>query len=973
MNGTVDLPVCIYVLGTTRVTIAGAPLELRSIRQRQLLAALVLARGAEMDGDRLVEAVWRDELPDHPRSALLNQISRLRSTLGPAAEVIKTGPGGYRLDVERAEIDVRRFEALLSEARAEPDAARRAQRLRTALELWAGEPYADLDMDDARPEVSRLTEWRLAAEEDALVALAESGDAQTVIASLQSFCTAEPLRERPRLELAKLLAAHNRIPEALRALEDYRRAVAAELGISPSEAFNSVYGALLVDDGGVATMDRARHVPRVVTRVFGRQADVTAVLDRLTTTRLLALVGPGGVGKTTLALLVSVTAATRYEHGAGYVDLSAVRSDDDLAMAFARGLGIDIRDPASLVRRLVEAVGTRELLIVIDNAEQCVASVAALVSDLLTSTARVDVLVTSREPLNVSGERLWPVEPLPAEHEADAAVALFLDRASAHAPRWTPTAGDLSTVTEICHRLDGLPLALELAAGQLRYRSLEELRRELDHPFRSLDRPGEATRHSGLRAMLDASYELLTPLERAVFERVSIFSAGFSRASATRCCHDIALPVAVDAAVDTLIHKSLVRVAARPYGSRCSMLETVRGYGMMMLREPGRVDSARRSHAMAMVDLVEKADLDIAGTNEARWVAQLDDERGDITSAFRWLLDGDLGGALRVVRSVYFYAFVRGRDDLRGLAKTAVDALESARPANGALVTAAFGMAADHVLARGDVAGARALLERGFAAAPDVAGADRYCHGVAGDVALFGGDLVAARTHYRAAEQGFRAAGLAAMAAWLRAAAALPDIYGSDPAGGLADATLARAQADACGCPSAQAFTRYVVAEALAGDDAAAARSELEAAVRLASGVDATFVAGLAHISLATLAARSDDPAGALPHYGVLLDTWRRSGNWIQQWNTLRTLVVVLTDLGDHDSAARLLAGVEAHAQAPRWGDDDARLTAAENACRAGLGHQRHDEARAAGALASPVEVVDLAARAIAAAAIARA
>ncbi|HZC29129.1 MAG TPA: hypothetical protein VE269_05260, partial [Gaiellaceae bacterium] len=639
------------------------------------------------------------------------------------------------------------------------------------------------------------------------------------------------------------------------------------------------------------------------------------------------LVGPGGVGKTTLALLVAQAATPVCRGGAAYVDLSTVAEDERIAPAFARGLGIEVHDPDLLLTRLVESLATDELLLVVDNAEVRVAEVGALVHEVATGAVGVRVLITSREPLNISGERLYPVEPLPTAHSGDAGIELFMDRARAQLPSWTPDPGQLPELVEICTRLDGLPLAIELAASQLRLRSLSEVRAALDRGFQSLDRPGVVTRHRGLRAMLDASYAALQPIEAAVFERMSVFAGGFTRATAIEAASDIALPTAVDAALDTLAHKSMFRVSPGEGSTRLSMLETVRAFAHAHLHESGRLEVARRAQAAVIAELVREADAHIAGPAEATWVAVVEDERANAETAVRWWAQRDPSAALALAVSLYFYAFPRGRDDVRGLAAVAVEAIGDDVGIDAELMAAALGVAADHVLA--------------------------------------GGDVERAREHYSTAAAGFRHASQPTMAAWLSAAAALPSIHGGDPEHGLAAARAAQTDADETRCPSAMAFARYVVAEGEASLDEAGARAKLEAAVRLAEGVGATYVSGLARLSLATLAIRVGDPAAALSQYSVLLELWRRSGNWAQQWPTLRTLAIALAESGRHEQAMRLLGGIDGNAQVPSWGDDAARLSRVHERARAVLGGDAYATAYGDGVRLSSLDVLALAQRAV--------
>jgi len=963
------------VLGTTTVIVDGRDVALRSGHQRRLIAALALADGDVVSTDRLADAVWGEELPADPPAALQNHVSRLRHALGSAADVLLTVPGGYRLD--GADVDANVFESGVASAREEPDPRRRAEHLKAALGLWRGAPYEELESDGARAEATRLLELRLAAEEDAAAALIDAGDVNDAIAALDAFCAAQPLRERPRLALAEALARTGRAAEALRTLDDFRRVLVAELGIDPSAAVGQLAQQILegtLDAAAPSTRAMAQ-LPRLTVHVFGRDDDLAGIVAALRAARLLSVVGPGGVGKTTLAVLAGRHLAGDYDGGVVYVDLVTASTPDDVPGVFARALGVERRPGDEWDVRLVEALAGQRLLLVVDNAEHVIAAAATTVAALLRGTD-VDVLATSREPLNIPGERLWPLDPLATTDADDApAVLLFHDRARAVRPDWTITAEDRAAVVEICRRLDGLPLAIELAAAQIRFLSCNELAARLEQPLDALDRgPRTAARHQGLRAVMDWSYELLDPQLRAVFDRVGVFAQGFVAESAAAVCADVFDDRrALEGALQMLVERSLVRSDVMAHSTRYSLLETLRHYACENLAAAGILEQVRDRHAAAIVELTERAVARLWDADEAQWARTLDDERPDLLAAHRWCLEGGHTTlSFRLAYSSYLYAFPRGRFDVARVAEEVV-AHDLASPAASAsdaeLRSLAYGAAADRAVTVGDLESAALLVARGLEfAATSPPGADRLCRGAAADLALFAGRADEAVGHYRAAADGFRRAGPTGFAPWLDAATALAMTYGGrlDEARDVASDALAAAEI--AGGASVRAFAFYALAEAVAAAEPAAAREHLADGLHLADAVGASWIAGLIHLSLATLAARAGDPAAALPHYRVLLDLWRRAGTWTQQWNALRTLVVVLSDLGRHEDAARLLAGVEANAATSRWGEDDARLRAAEDLLRSALGPARYAEVTDDGARRSGADVVAAAEAAVEAA-----
>lgn len=943
------------VLGRTSVTVEARMLDLRSVRQRRLLAALVLDVGRPVSADALVDAVWGHDLPNTPSSALQNQIARLRAALGDRSTRIATVPGGYTLTASPDDVDATRFERLVHAARAEEASIVRAERLGAAVALWRGTPYEELDSDRARAERTRLTELRLSAEEDGASALRAGGRIHDALVLLRAFCTREPLREVARLELAGALAASGRRAEALRELDDYRRVLATEMGISPSPAVSALVARLLDDDSD-SHVTPGQPVPRVLAAVFGRGADAARVRDALASARLVTLVGPGGVGKTTLARVAAATLGELYEHGCFHIDLVAARSEDDVRDAVVRGVGISVTSSSELVDRLVVALRGRRVLLVVDNAEQVAERLVRVLPAVLARTHDVDALVTSRVPLNVPGERLVTVDPLLVDDEGDAAVELFVDRAAAVRDRWVPDVKERSAVLEICRRLDGLPLAVELAAAQLRFRSVIELARDLEESLEVLNREPVDGQRRSLRRTIDLSYDRLAPLHASVFDQLGSFHSGFVRAAVRACCADFADSGEIDAALDALVDQSLVHVATRPYGTRYALLEPIREYAKTHLVAAGEEAAAAAAHATAILELVEEADSNIASPDEAMWVAALDDERADVVAAARWLAEHDVDSALQLARAIYFYAFPRGHADLQALPAAALAAVERSGATPGPETLApVFGVAADQALIVGDPNRAKTLIDRGFEASGTSAVSRRYCEAAAGDLALFSGATLDADAHYDRAAAGFEAAGQAVLAAWLRALTALAAAYRGSRTAGQAIAAEALAHSARLGCPSGRAVAHYVAGEAAFDDDDA--RRHLNDAVGMADSVGATYIAGLAHLSLATLEARTR-PAASLPHYVLLLESWRRSGNWAQQWTTLRNLVVVLTELEMYEEAVTLLAGIDANTETPAWGDDADRLRLADEACRRRLDDAAWAGARTTGMHASSVDVL---------------
>ncbi|MFF5707603.1 ATP-binding protein [Streptomyces sp. NPDC012756] len=608
---------------------------------RALLARLLLDAGRTVPVERLVDGLYGDEPPAGAQGALQAQVSRLRRTLPPGVTV-EFSPAGYRLAVgdPAADVDALRFEALAGEgARAGGDPARAAGLLREALGLWRGPALADVrDAPFAAAQAARLEALRLdVVEEWAAAELAVGGDLTGLVRELEESVREQPLRERLRGLQMRALGATGRQAEALAVYEEVRAALAEELGADPSPELSAVH--LEVLRGGPATRDRSvPPLPAPLTDFVGRERERERLTALLGAARLVTLVGPGGAGKTRLA--VEVGAGLPGE--VGFVDLGAVggtgpgSASGEVGEAFAAALGV--RGAA----RLEAALAGRPVLLVVDNCEHVVAETALLVRRLLAACPGLRVLTTSREALGITGESLLPLGALAPE----AAEELFVRRAAAVRPGFTGHA----RVAELCAGLDGLPLAVELAAARLRTLSVEELADGLGARFELLSR-GDRTapeRHRTLRAVVEWSWSLLEPGERELAARLSVFRGGATAEAVARVC-------GADAdALASLVEKSLVEV--RDDG-RYRMLETIRAYAAERLPEG---DPAVAAHHAYYRDLAVAADPELRGPRQLEWLARLDAEDANLRAALR---RGTPEDGLRLVAALSPYWWLRG---LRG-------------------------------------------------------------------------------------------------------------------------------------------------------------------------------------------------------------------------------------------------------------------------------------------------------------------
>ncbi|MDQ1504803.1 MAG: hypothetical protein QOD57_2530, partial [Actinomycetota bacterium] len=519
------------MLGPLEVRTDRVVLRLASPRQRLMLTVLLVEANRTVSAGRLMDELWGDALPADPEGALRTQISRLRKAIGPDAGLV-TEERAYRLTVAREQLDTAHFEDLMGLLASGGTAGAEALRLLDeALALWRGPALAEFaDRAFAQPESVRLEELHLAAREQRAELLLTLGRAAEAAAGLDALLAEHPEREQARGLLMEALYRQGRHTEAVSTYQAWRRHLAEELGLQPSPALQRIEGQVLAHTlpaREVATTP-GRHphrLARPVSSFVGRDGDVSAISGLLERARLLTLCGPAGVGKTRLALEVCAVIADRYPDGLHFCDLAAVTRPGDVVRTVAGAVGVEERARRRLDDRLLEHLAGRRALLLFDNCEHVIGAVAALAERTIQRTGGIDVLATSRERLAVDGEHLWTVTPLTVEGGDSPAVRLFVDRAHAVDVGFAPGPQALTTVEDVCRRLDGLPLAIELAAARLHGMGLEDIARSLDQRFRVLTGgPRTSSRHRSLRAVLDWSYDQLEPVVQRVFERLATFA-----------------------------------------------------------------------------------------------------------------------------------------------------------------------------------------------------------------------------------------------------------------------------------------------------------------------------------------------------------------------------------------------------------------------------------------------------------------
>ncbi|MFG2039883.1 BTAD domain-containing putative transcriptional regulator [Dactylosporangium sp. NPDC048998] len=657
----------------------GAPVEVGGTRLRVLVTLLALEPGRVVTAARLVDGVWGEHPPAGAGNALQSLVSRLRRALPDG--VLQARPTGYLLDADPATVDHVRFEEFVRLARAAAEPAAAVALFRQAEALWRGPALADAaDAPFARPWRARLDELRFAATEDRIEA--ELGIGERVVAELEALVAAHPLRERLVALLMRALHDAGRGAEALAAFERCRARLAEELGADPSAQLVEVHLAIL---RGEAERERrepaAGNLRAALTSFVGRDAELGAVRRLVAAGRLVTLVGPGGAGKTRLSVEAGRTLREETPDGVWLVELAPVTDADDVVQAVWAALGL--RDPAGkptpglrtggtdaadAPRRLANAIAHRRQLLILDNCEHVIGPAAALAERLLGESPHLRILATSREPLGITGEALYGVEPLPLPPGgADRATAgrfpslrLFRDRAAAVRPGFALDAATVDAAVRICRALDGMPLAIELAAARCRTLTPAQIADRLDDRFRLLTRGSRTAlpRHQTLRAVVDWSWDLLAEPERAMLRRLAIFPGGATVESAAAVCDPGGLLGDPDELLATLVEKSLLIVGD---DLRYRMLETIRAYGLERLEEHGETDELRRRHGAWFLALAERLEPSMRTGAQLEALAVLNAEHDNLHGALRRAVAaGDSDLAVRLVAVVGWYWWLGG-------------------------------------------------------------------------------------------------------------------------------------------------------------------------------------------------------------------------------------------------------------------------------------------------------------------------
>jgi predicted ATPase/DNA-binding SARP family transcriptional activator len=677
----------IGLLGPLEVRVNGVTVGIAGTRLRGLLTRLALDAGRPISAGALVDAVWGEYPPGDQANALQSLVSRLRRSLGDA-HAVQPSAAGYRLLADPGDVDVHQFQRLAADGAAalrRGDPATAEPMLRRALALWRGPALADCaDAAFAAAPIARLDDLRLAAMADRLAADLALARAAAVVAELEALTREHPLDERFAGLLIKALRAEGRTSEALAAYQRLRQLLVDELGVDPTPELQELHLSVLRGDqaplSSTAGFTRRTNLRATLTSFVGRDEEAARIVKLLDESRLVTLVGTGGSGKTRLATEAASSLLDDYD-AIWLVELAPVTDPAEIPYAVLASIGrrdATTRSDPDAPRRPSEAVDelrgvltARRAMLVVDNCEHLLDGVAQLVDTLLADCPQLAVLATSREPLAITGEALVVLAPLPVpalgstveQALASPAVQLFADRGAAARPEFGVSEVTVDDSVEIVRRLDGLPLAIELAAARLRTLPVHEIAARLSDRFRLLTGGSRTAlpRHRTLRAVVEWSWDLLSPAERLLAERLAVFPAGATTASAGAVCAGGAVRRAdIPDLLAALVDKSLLGL--EDDGPRYRMLETIREFGIDRLAERGELDAVRTAHARFFADLTIDLVPQLRDRRQRTALRVIAAEHDNVLAALRHLLDrGEAEPALTLVVALNQYWGLTGR------------------------------------------------------------------------------------------------------------------------------------------------------------------------------------------------------------------------------------------------------------------------------------------------------------------------
>jgi predicted ATPase/DNA-binding SARP family transcriptional activator len=899
--------VVLRLLGPFEVAVDGAIVDCGGPKQRSLLAYLVLHDGEPVNLDTLVRAVWGDDAPDGAVRSLRTYISNVRRLLGPAVE-LRGERGTYRLDLRSGETDVERFRMAVKEAATVEDPRDRSRILEEAIDLWRGPFLAGIDRSWVQEEEAILGWERQRAVAAWAEATIDGGHPDRVIPVLERAAVDAPLDEHICGLLMRALYGSGRQADALAVYRRLRDGLARDLGVEPGLELQALEEQILLHESAMSSPEPRWLLPSPTTDLVGREAEVEDLLARIEQVRVLTLTGPGGVGKTRLAIEVGRRISEQGERPVFFADLSTISDESAVDTILASSVRVQPHPNSGPLASLIEYLRPRRALLIVDNCEHVAATTARSLAALARSCPQVTLVATSRAPLHIDGELEWrtPSLALPKEEDASIeelrrwpAVELLLKRAPS---AFELTEANCADVVDLCCNLDGLPLALELAASRLGSMTPAEVVAALESRLQiaQADSSGE-TRHETLDATISWSYELLSERPRRLLDRLGVMSGQFLFEDVLSVC--VPQPGSADVVrgwLSTLVDQSLLMAETSGPRTRYRLLETIRRFALDRLG--GDDQDVRRRHAHHYAALAEREAASLLTREESDAVGELSAAHDNLRSAVGWAIEtGEIETASRIVASISDWGYFRSHYELSRWARWV---WEAATP-GGTRWRAVCGSAARGAWIEGQFDDA-VRFGTAATAVGTVIALSAHPDDCVADIALYRGDARSALVHYsRAAEQA-KERGDAIREVWGTCYVALTNAVLRRASEAIEAATLALAVAREIRNPTLLAFSLYANGLAVKHREAPEAISMFEEAVRMADSVANDWFGGIARMELASTRTGHGNLRGGFQDFASVIDHWHRAGDDTQLRFTWRYLVRALSDVGLPDDAAIL-------------------------------------------------------------------
>jgi predicted ATPase/DNA-binding SARP family transcriptional activator len=893
----------IAVLGPLQLRWQGKPLPLRGPRRRALLALLTLTGHLPKTAPELASRLWPASVGPDRLAPFYALVSRLRSDLAEAGAVLVSDPAGYALDPARYALDATRFELILDGVRSADDSAEQLRQLDLARSLWRGEPWCELADDEVARARSQHLKARLRrAQRHRGELLLQLGRAEELLADIGGLRLDDPDDDHLVGLHCRALYLFGNQRDALGELRRYTARLAEETGLTSSPRLAELERRLLNHDieeppglprvragprnpGGRVASSSARTSP-----FRGRERELAELEAQLTVSPLVTVVGAAGTGKSRLAVEL-VCGGNLGSLPTAFVELAEVQDGGSVPDVAAAALGVQIGERAGVLESVLEYLAAMPHLLLVDNCEHLLGEVRRLVSVVLACSPRSRILATSRAPLHLGTERVLRLAPLPVDGGADGsdspATQVFLDTAGRVGALPERSLQNDARVTALCRSLDGLPLAIELAASRLTAFSLADLAERLDRRLDLLgDEHSDHERHRTLRATLDWSYDLLDEGAKRLFRLLAVMPAGIALDTVEWFGLHAGIGSDILINLAQLVDSSMVVRVDTACGSRYLQLETMRTFGVDRLDHEGEREAAEALMAAWCLQLVARQHAELLSVVEPYWNQRIRHELPNIRAVRAYLCKhARLGDLVALATDLDEWARVRDVGEIWVWSEELLALTASADPRLRARVLA---IAAQGAFRRHGFSEARRLAQQALDGEPDRWTEPRALTNL-GAAYLFAGDFDdAVRTFMR------RVAVDGDVSDW--SAAAFTRAYAGDIDGARATAHDALSAARASGSPSAIASAEYALGEieAVAGSGHHAVH--LEAAIEFGTLAGTTHIAGVAQVTLTAISARQGAVETACNGYLDLIEHWLKSGTWIQMWTTLRNVADLLIE-----------------------------------------------------------------------------